>query len=104
MPPPYLFGPLPTAGSPLPSPPHQALRLTFGAADAAVPTAADDSWESIQRRLPAAWRPEAILVVLGAGTVPVGLWSAPLPLVALVPDLSIPHNFSRPLSFCEAPA
>src|SRR5690349_19504719 len=86
MPPRYLFGPVLPAVPPVLAPPATADWITFGPAGANVSLRPADRWESIAARLPAGWWPQAVIITLGAGYIPVGLWSSPVPVVAIVPD------------------
>src|SRR5215470_8720981 len=61
-----------------------------------------DSWDDIQGRLPADWRPDFVALYLPYTTVPAGLWSAPVPLVGLAPDWNLLwHHYRRALRRCD---
>ncbi len=96
MPPRYLFGPVSTDSRQPFVPPAGETLHTFGPAGE-VRLQPDDSWEAIAARLPGGWRPELVLVLLGQGNIPVGLWSAPVPVVALLPDGSRSWHACRPV-------
>jgi hypothetical protein len=48
--------------------------------------AAADTWADVTSRLPSGWVPDFVVLNLPGGCIPGGLWSAPVPLVALVGD------------------
>jgi hypothetical protein len=100
----YLFGPVSAnAAAPEPAGPHAiGACLTFGPAGAAdVPVEHGDCWEAIAARLPEGWHAEFV-VLSGANTgIPPGLWSAPVPLVALAADGRRRWHACRPLRPCD---
>src|SRR5436309_304516 len=102
----FLFGPVPHDFA------DQHLRLfrergdclAFGPGgdvDLAVQPA--DSWEAVQAQLPPGWVPDFIALRLaGYLPIPMGLWSAPMPLVGLAGDWHLLwHSFRRQLPRCE---
>ncbi len=58
-----------------------------GTADLAV--GLGDTWDAVQARLPAAWRPDFVALDLHYTAVPAALWSAPLPVVGLAADWNL---------------
>jgi hypothetical protein len=61
-----------------------------------------DDWDALAARLPAGWRPDALVLHLDYLDVPPVLWDSPLPTVALAPDWQLQwHAFRRLLPFCE---
>lgn len=78
-----LIGPV----APEPTPPHDlVLSKTFGTIEGDILLRAADSWAAICRNLPTDWSAEGVLLSLAGGPAPIGLWSAPVPLIALAPD------------------
>lgn len=98
----FLWGPTANTKT-LAPPPAEALLLSFGEADSATLAGPTDSWETIQSRLSDDARPQAALVVLGPAAVPIGLWSSPLPRIAILPDNGPTqwHHRRRLLARCE---
>jgi tetratricopeptide (TPR) repeat protein len=90
-----LLGPLANATTYLPTLPADGPFLTFGREGAAVSVSAAASWEEICHRLPRAWQPEAVIVVLGPEAIPAGVWSAPVPVIALALNGSCRWHFYR---------
>jgi tetratricopeptide (TPR) repeat protein len=76
--------------------------LTFGSAPGALSVGPVDSWESVCRRLPEDWRPDGVILALGRGSIPISMWSAPLPLIALAPDGWLhAHEYRHVLKRCD---
>src|SRR5690242_19247401 len=73
--------------------------LTFDEAPGADLTVGPgDTWEALCARLPYGWRPDFVVLHLPYRTVPAGLWSAPVPLVAFAPDWQLLwHGYRRRL-------
>jgi len=101
----YLFGPVTADFA------HQNLRgprqagdcLAFNAegnVDLTISPA--DRWETIVGRLPPDWRPDFVVLYLPYTTIPMSLWSAPVPLVGLAGDWNLLfHGFRHWLRRCE---
>ena len=61
-----------------------------------------ETWESLCARLPAGWHPDFLVLHLAYQTIPPALWSAPVPIVALVADWNFTfHNLRRLLTSCD---
>ncbi|HVS38638.1 MAG TPA: glycosyltransferase [Gemmataceae bacterium] len=77
--------------------------LAFNAqGDADVTVGHADSWEQALARLPAGWRPDALVLYLGYSSVPAGMWSAPVPIVGAAPDWNMLwHGYRAVLPLCE---
>src|ERR1700693_3494540 len=70
--------------------------LTFdraGAPDLAIRP--DDTWASVTKRLPSGWQPDFVVVYPAYRTVAECLWSAPIPVVALVEDWNLVWHSMR---------
>jgi glycosyltransferase involved in cell wall biosynthesis/tetratricopeptide (TPR) repeat protein len=62
-----------------------------------------DAWDDVQGRLPADWRPDAVVLDLAFGPVPPCLWQAPVPLIGLARDCSVRwHLYRHLLPHCDA--
>src|SRR5262245_860725 len=55
----------------------------------------EDSWEAITAALPPGWRPDFVLLELPHDAVAPGIWSAPVPLVALADDWETAWEYYR---------
>jgi hypothetical protein len=77
--------------------------LAFNAQDDAdLHISPGDSWNDVEARLPAGWRPDAVFLYLAYTVIPEGLWSAPIPLVGLAADWNLLwHGYRRILPCCE---
>lgn len=78
--------------------------LTFGYAEGVdlVLTPAVTSWAELASRLPAGWQPELVILDLASTILPMGLWSAPVPLVGLARDWNLLwHLYRRLLPRCD---
>jgi hypothetical protein len=61
-----------------------------------------DTWPDVRARLPSGWVPDGIVLCLPDLLVPRGLWSAPIPLVALADNWALFwHYYRRNLPRCE---
>src|SRR5262249_25970669 len=61
-----------------------------------------DTWEAVAARLPEGWSPDALVLWLPYTMIPAGLWSAPLPIIALAPDWELLwHSYRRLLPRCD---
>ena len=68
--------------------------LTFGPGGGCdVRLLPGESWADLLGRLPAGWSPDFVALELSYATVPVCLWDAPVPLVALAPDWQLQWHF-----------
>lgn len=90
-----LFGPVAANSLLALAPPAMVGWRTFGGAGAELHLRPDDTWQTIALRLGNGWQPDAVVVLLGQESIPIGLWSAPLPLVALAPDGFRHWHYSR---------
>jgi hypothetical protein len=101
----YLFGPVTAAfADENLRPQRQAgVCLAFNAdGDADLTIKPADTWDVVRGRLPAGWEPDLLALWLPYGTVPAGLWSAPLPRVGLAPDWNLLwHYYRSRLSSCD---
>jgi glycosyltransferase involved in cell wall biosynthesis/predicted Zn-dependent protease len=77
--------------------------LSFGYdAGADLPIKPQDTWQSIQERLPGNWRPEFAVLWLAYSNVPPGLWEAPVPVVGLAADHNLLwHYYRHVLPLCD---
>jgi GT2 family glycosyltransferase len=67
-----------------------------------VPAAAGETWESLCARLPAAWRPDFLVLHAAYATVPPALWRAPVPVIGLAANAHRQmHAYRRLLPFCD---
>ncbi len=57
--------------------------------------AAGDTWESLCARLPDGWRPDFLVLDLHYTTVPIALWSAPVPIIGLAADWNLLWHYYR---------
>jgi GT2 family glycosyltransferase/tetratricopeptide (TPR) repeat protein len=101
----YLFGPISAhfATDNLSEPRATGQCLAFnaeGTLDLRInPT---DRWETIIARLPAGWQPDFLVLYLPYASIPMGLWSAPVPLVGLAADWNLLfHGYRHWLRRCE---
>jgi glycosyltransferase involved in cell wall biosynthesis/tetratricopeptide (TPR) repeat protein len=102
----YLFGPVqPSCAGRLP---EHARRLgeclTFGPAGGTDLTVGPEvaSWQDLCARLPAGFQPDFVVLNLAYTTVPVPLWSAPVPLVGLAGDPNLLfHGYRLLLPRCD---
>jgi GT2 family glycosyltransferase len=101
----FLFGPVTTAFA------EENLRrfretgtcLAFGPAGTSdISIAPGETWDAVLAKLPESWRPDFVALWLPYATIPVGLWSAPVPLVGLAADWNLLwHQYRRCLRRCD---
>ena len=100
----YLFGPVtPTfAEQNLYQARQSGECLAFGYEGPDLVIDSEESWESIQGRLPAGWQPDFLVLDLHYTLLPHRLWSAPLPLVGLAGDWNLLwHHYRHCLPNCD---
>jgi hypothetical protein len=51
----------------------------------------NDRWHDVVERLPAGWRPDAIVLSLSYASVPDFLWAAPVPIIGLAANSGPTH-------------
>src|SRR6202051_3802616 len=94
----FLFGPM-AAGerARLLGQSHQGGQcLTFGSADADLVVRPGDSWASIAAKLNG-WQPDAVVVRPAYHTIPIGIWDAPAPVIALAIDWNLTFHALVPI-------
>src|SRR6476620_1968907 len=94
----YLFGPITADFTErhLAALIHDGTALPFNhRGDAALTIGANDDWQDVLRRLPGGWRPDAVVLALTKTSIPKGLWSAPLPIVALAENWENAFHYYR---------
>jgi glycosyltransferase involved in cell wall biosynthesis/Flp pilus assembly protein TadD len=70
--------------------------LAFGAQPGAdLVIGPGDSWSELVSQLPDGWQPDFIALYLHYGSIPRGLWSAPVPLVGLAGDWNLLWHWQR---------
>jgi GT2 family glycosyltransferase/Flp pilus assembly protein TadD len=100
----YLFGPVSVsfADQFLAGPRERRECLTFGAEGCDLAMQPSDSWAKLTTRFPAGWKPDFVALYLPYTSVPAGLFTAPVPLVALAPDWPLLwHYYRRRLKSCD---
>ena len=53
------------------------------------------TWPTIEGRLPGGWRPDFVLLDLASRTIPAWPWSAPVPVIGLVPAVGLASSPDR---------
>jgi GT2 family glycosyltransferase/Tfp pilus assembly protein PilF len=62
----------------------------------------EDTWESVRSRLPSGWEPDFVVLYLPYTSIPLGFWSAPVPLIGLAADWNLLwHHYRRQLRKCD---
>src|SRR5262245_3431515 len=100
----YLFGPVTgTSGEALRPARGRGECLTFGPNEGAdLHLSGTETWDEALARLPDGWRPDFLVLDLAEPPVPVGLWSAPLPLVGLARAARrLWHHHAHALGLCD---
>ncbi len=100
----YLFGPVTPrfAEQNLREPRRAGWCKTYGPPGSDVPTLAADTWPAVCDRLPAGWRPDALVLHLASAPPPEWVWSAQVPVVGLVTGWPLLwHALRRQLAFCD---
>jgi tetratricopeptide (TPR) repeat protein len=98
----FLFGPVtaPLPADVLAEAGRAGECLPFG--PGGLDLSASDTWADVTCRLPSGWVPDFVVLDLHGGCVPGGLWSAPVPLVALVGDWELGwHYYRQTLPHCD---
>ena len=101
----YVFGPVLNHSTEQPSVPDHWPGSWFaigpnGNTDVAIGSV--DTWDAVVARLPVDWHPEFLALNLPNGSVPLGVWQAPVPIVGLVHDWRTDwHLLRRQLRRCD---
>src|SRR5580692_3880950 len=72
--------------------------LTFGRTGADIAFQPGDSWADISSRLPSRWAPDCVILNLAYNVLPVGIFSAPLPLIGYASDWPLHWHYYRRLA------
>ncbi|MCI0702677.1 MAG: glycosyltransferase [Planctomycetia bacterium] len=97
----YLFGPasIAFANEYLAEDRHSGKCVCLGAD---IPCDSADTWDAIASRLPAGWKPERIVVRLSQVNLPIGLWSATVPIIGLAEDWDLlGHYYRHTFPMCD---